>query len=203
MSKLLIVIVSLACLSLSPAARGAPATLLERAHKAEVDGDTVRALTLVELALERGAATKDRRAFGQASGVYWTLVKREGDYARAYRFFGQMAREHALPDVFASEAAAAGGYLGWLAGAGVLELPREAPVLEALDRRARAGYARALELDAECFPALLGLAIHELHTPGGQARARDAFARLNALRARAPYYPWAEVDGWMSKLDRR
>lgn len=203
MLKRLTVIVFVATLFTASGARGAAPTLLERAHKAELEGDTVRALALAELALERGAASRDRRAFGQASGAYWALVKREGDYARAYRFFGQLAREHALPDVIASEAAATGGYLGWLAGSGALELPREAPVLEALDRKARAGYARALELDAECFAALLGLAIHELHTPGGQARAREAFARLNALRARHPYYPWAEVDGWMSKLDRR
>ncbi len=200
MSKLSLTIVCLASLSMPSVSSAAPPTLLERVAKADADGDSVRSLTLAELALERGAAAKDRRAFGQASGVYWTLIKRDGDFARAYRFFGQLAREHATADVIASEAAAAGGYIGWLASSGVLELPREASVLEALDRRARAGYARALELEPECFAALFGLALHELHTPGGQARARDAFKRLDALRARHPYYPWAEVDGWMRKL---
>jgi hypothetical protein len=196
MLKSLVVIASL---TLSWPAVAAPPTLLDRARGAEAEGHTARALGLAEVALQKGAGAKDRRAFGIASGFYWTLVKREGDFPRAAHFFTQLAREHAAsPDVLASEAAALGAYLGWLASSGALELPREGALLEALDRRARAGDARALGIEPDNFMALFGLAIHELHTPGGEARARDAFARLNALRPGHPEYPWSEVDAWQN-----
>jgi hypothetical protein len=195
--------VALLCLAVPMAsrahARGAPPSAIDRAEQAAREGRTGEALTLLELNLRRTAG-RDRATFGRTEGAYWRLISREGDYARAFSLYEGLASEHpADAESVAGVGSAIGGLIGWLHSAGYIDVLDEATLAD-LDARARAAFARALELDPQNFSALLGVGIYDGFSPGGATASADAFHRLDALRASHPEYPWKLVSAWETWL---
>lgn len=155
--------------------------------------DTAGALAAFELIMQQ-SAEKDRRVFGRADGEYWDLIHKENNYPRAYDFFSQLAAAHPeSADVLGSEGSAIGGYLGWLASNGLQQLADQ-QFIAALDNKAHYAFEKALKIDPENFGALFGYAIYESYKPEGKAHSKELFAKLDALRAGHPYYPWSYVD---------
>jgi tetratricopeptide (TPR) repeat protein len=151
------------------------------------------ALAAFELVMQQSAGA-DRRVLGRAMGEYWDLIHKQNNYPRAYDFFSQLAAAHPdSADVLGAEASATGGYLGWLQMNGLGELA-DHQFLVKLNDHARETFEKALKIDKQNFGALFGYAIYESYQPQGKAHSRELFARLDALRAGNPYYPWSYVD---------
>jgi tetratricopeptide (TPR) repeat protein len=184
--------VSAILLPLAAAAAAAePADGLYSEAKADLDrGDAAKAMPLLEASMELAP-----KIDAPAERDYWAQITSSGDYPRAYRFFAVLAEHRPKEaEVLACYANAIGGYIGWMFqhGPGAYEFPK-------LDEQARAAYAKALTLDPENFTALLGQAIYDGLSRQPE-RCRDDFAKLDALRAKHPEYPWAHADEWKAKL---
>jgi|GEM_PF-2726261 len=162
-------------------------------------GRTVDAAACFELAMELSAGVSDQ-TFGLAQQAYWGAVQQGGDFPRAYSFFSRLAEQFPdSPDVLAAKASATGGYIGWLAQAGLMEQVGQERVRQ-LDSQARGLYEEALAKDPASFQALFAYAIYESYSPKGAARAQALLARLDALRDGHPDYPWAQVDRLKARL---
>lgn len=162
-------------------------------------GRTTDAAACFELAMELSAGTSPQ-SFGQAQKAYWMAVQQGGDFPRAYSFFSRLAEQFPdSPEVLAAKASATGGYIGWLAQAGLMEPIGQERVRD-LDNQARELYETALARDPDNFQALFAFAIYESYSPKGAARAQALLARLDALRDGHPHYPWAQVDQLRARL---
>ena len=150
-------------------------------------------LGLLELTMQQTAAKGDK-AFGRAQGEYWGLISAQNDFPRAYNFFSNLAAAHpSSPDILGLEGSAIGGYIGWLYSSAAGNAVDEKIVM-ALDSKARSSFDKALQIDATNFYALFGYAIYESYNPTGTEHSKELFARLEALRASHPDYPWQVVE---------
>ena len=191
----IVFLASLAGTAFAQAQNTSPANSDALFQKAEslAKNDAAGALTAFELIMQQ-SADNNRRAFGRADGEYWDLVHKQNNYPRAYDFFVQLAAAHPeSADVLGSEGSAIGGYLGWLVSNGLAQLA-DPQFIAMLDNKAHDAFEKGLKLDPENFGALFGYAIYESYKPEGKAHSRELFARLDALRAGHPYYPWSYVD---------
>jgi hypothetical protein len=153
------------------------------------------ALSLGKLELTMSQKDPDGREFGMAVGDYWKLIAESNDGSRAYNYFRALNAEQKTPKatLLAMRASADCYYLGWLAQSNLMESFGRPRVAE-IGAQARADYEQALKLDPENFSALYGYAAYEGYRPGAQAHQKELLARLDALRASRPYYPWQLVD---------
>ncbi len=150
-------------------------------------------LGVLELTMQQNAG-KAGPAFGRAQGEYWNLISTQNDFPRAYNFFSNLAAAHpSSPDILGLEGSAIGGYIGWLYSSAAGNAVDEHLVM-ALDSKARSSFDKALQIDANNFYALFGYAIYESYNPTGAEHSKELFARLEALRASHPDYPWQVVE---------
>jgi hypothetical protein len=153
------------------------------------------ALALGKLELTMSQADPNSKEFGMAVADYWKLIVENNDGSRVYNFFRTLSAERKEPNatLLAMRASAECYYLGWLAQSNLMETFGRPRVAE-IGAQARADFEQALKLDAENFSALYGYAVYEGYRPGAQAHQKELLARLDALRASRPYYPWKLVD---------
>jgi hypothetical protein len=153
------------------------------------------ALALGRLELTMSQADPDSKEFGVAVSEYWKLIVESNDGSRIYYFFRALNAEQKTPKatLLAMRASAECYYLGWLAQSNQMETFGRSRGAE-IGAQAKADFEQALKLDAENFSALYGYAVYEGYRPGAQAHQKELFARLDALRASRPYYPWQLVD---------
>jgi hypothetical protein len=153
------------------------------------------ALALGKLEITMSQADPDSKEFGMAVSEYWKLIVEANDGSRIYNFFRALNAERKEPNatLLAMRASADCYYLGWLAQSNQMESFGRSRVAE-IGAQAKADFEQALKLDAENFSALYGYAVYEGYRPGAQGHQKELLARLDALRASKPYYPWQLVD---------
>jgi len=168
-------------------AQAAPSTV------SATQAGTTLALGKLEVAMSQ--ADPETKEFGMAANDYWKLIVANNDGPRVYNFFRALTAERKTPNatLLAQRASAACYYLAWLAQANLMEGFGQSQGSQ-IGEQAHADFETALKLDPENFSALYGYAIYEGYRPGGQAHQKELLARLDALRASRPYYPWHLVD---------
>jgi hypothetical protein len=152
-------------------------------------------LALGKLEITMSQAEPDSQEFGMAVGDYWKIIAAANDGRRAYDFFRALVAERKTPNatLLAQRAASACFYIGWVAQAGLMDTVGQVRIGQ-ISEQARTDFEDALKLDPQNFSALYGYAVYEGYRPGGQTHQKELFARLDALRASRPYYPWQMVD---------
>ena len=162
---------------------------------AQIAAQTNTPLALGKLEFTMSQADPDGKDFGMAVSEYWKLIAESNDGSRAYNFFRALTAEQKTPNatLLAMRASADCYYLGWMAQAKLMESFGQSRAAQ-IGAQARADFDQALNLDPENFSALYGYAIYEGYRPGAQAHQKELLARLDALRASRPYYPWQLVD---------
>lgn len=153
------------------------------------------ALELGKLEVTMSQSDPDSPEFGMAVADYWRIIGGANDGPRPYDFFRALVAEKKTPNatLLAQRAASACFYIGWVAQAGLMDTVGQARIGQ-IGEQAHADFEEALKLDPQNFSALYGYAVYEGYRPGGQAHQKELFARLDALRASRPYYPWQMVD---------
>jgi hypothetical protein len=153
------------------------------------------ALALGKLEITMSQSDPDSPEFGMAVANYWKIIAGANDGRRSYDFFSALVAEKKTPNatLLAQRASSACFYIGWVAQAGLMDTVGQARIGQ-IGEQARADFEDALKLDPQNFSALYGYAAYEGYRPGGQAHQKELFARLDALRASRPYYPWQMVD---------
>jgi len=152
-------------------------------------------LTLGKLEVTMSQSDPDGKDFGLAVSEYWKLITETNDGSRVYNFFKALNAEQKTPNatLLAQRASAECYYMGWLAQTKQIESFGQSRSAQ-ITAQAQADFEQALKIDPENFSALYGYAIYQGYVPGGQARQKELFARLDALRASRPYLPWQIVD---------